>query len=157
MRNLARRLIARWIPAGQSRAGRLIRWPLRVVPSHWTARILTGPNQGFRWIVGASSHGCWIGNYERVLADQLWSVLSPGDVFYDLGANAGYYTLLGSRAVGAGGEVVSIDPLSRNLSFLKKHVALNELANVRVVEAAVVEEEGSVNLSSSSGPSQARV
>ena len=37
-------------------------------------------------------------------------VLRPGDTFWDLGANAGYHTLMGARAVGPTGRVIAVEP-----------------------------------------------
>lgn len=157
MLNFLRYVISRWVPTHQSRVGRVLRWPLRAIPEEAEVRILTGPNQGFRWVAGSSSHGCWIGNYERRLADRLWSSLSPGDVFYDIGANAGYYTLLGSRAVGPGGEVVAFEPVPENLSKLNRHLSINRIRNVDVFEVALLDRTGEVRLALDRGPSQARL
>jgi FkbM family methyltransferase len=78
-------------------------------------------------------------------------------VFYDVGANVGYYTLLGSRAVGPEGKVLAFEPLPRNLSYLHRHLALNGITNVDVVQAALLDHEGNVAFESEGGPSQARV
>lgn len=157
MVNLLRHLISRWIPTYESPVGRVLRWPLQAVPDDSELRVLTGPNRGFRWVAGSSSHGCWIGNYERPLADQLWSSLSPGDVFYDIGANAGYYTLLGSRAVGPEGEVKAFEPVPENVSKLMHHLLLNGIANVDVFEVALLDRSGRVCLALDDGSTQARL
>ncbi len=62
--------------------------------------------------------------------------LNSGDVFFDVGANVGYYTVLGSRIVGEGGQVISFEPLVRNLSHLYRHVTVNKLQNVSIIPLA---------------------
>ncbi len=53
-----------------------------------------GPLRGKKWIVGSSTHGCWIGSYEHKKQRTFWLSLRPNDVVYDIGANVGFYTLL---------------------------------------------------------------
>lgn len=157
LRNLGRRLADRCVPNGQSFVGKALRWPLSVIPKDVHVSVVSGPNRGMRWIVGASVHGCWVGTYERPIADWLQAHLSEGQVFYDIGANVGYYTILASRAVGPSGRVIAFEPLPRNLRFLEQHVSLNQLRNVQIVPCAVVERGGLVYLDSEDSPSQARV
>ncbi len=56
---------------------------------------------------------------------------------FDVGANVGYYSLLASLLTGEKGSVYSFEPLPENISYLKKHIELNKLKNVNVVENAV--------------------
>lgn len=73
--------------------------------------------------------------------------VKPGDVVYDIGANVGPYTLLASSLVGAAGRVVAIEPFPANLDYLKRHLALNHVSNVQIVEGAAYENDGKVRLS----------
>lgn len=52
-------------------------------------------------------------------------VLRPGDLFVDIGANAGAYTLLGCGVAGASG--VSVEPIPETYSRLVANLALNQL------------------------------
>lgn len=149
---MIRRLVSDRIPNSRSALGRVLRWPLHLLPDEMVVPVIMGPNRGLRWIVGGSVHGCWIGSYEWLMADELASTLSAGDVFYDVGANVGYYTLLASRAVGSNGRVIAFEPLPRNVRFIRRHVALNDLANVEVVTAAVVEDDGAVSFDPGDSP-----
>ena len=45
-----------------------------------------------------------LGLYEPEVARFIDEKLGPGDVFYDVGENAGYFTLVAARAVGLNGE-----------------------------------------------------
>jgi FkbM family methyltransferase len=122
--------------------GRLMRLPLRLVPSGAVVRIMQGSLRGCRWIAGSSFHGCWLGSYEydkRILFE---TMVSEGFTVFDVGAHVGFYTLLASTAVGAEGQVVAFEPVPRNLSYLRRHLQLNHIENVTVVEAAVSDTPG---------------
>lgn len=130
------------IISNQNKLGRLLRIPLRLIPPTSVMPILQGPLRSSKWIAGAGNHGCWLGSYEQQKGTAIAKALSPGDVFYDIGANAGYYTLLGSRMVGKTGYVYSFEPLPLNLNFLRKHIHLNSIENSSVLEVAVTAYDG---------------
>lgn len=111
--------------------------------------ILQGPLRGKRWIAGSSTHGCWFGTYEIETQRAFCGVAKPGDVVYDVGANVGFYSLLGSLCVGPTGRVYCFEPLPRNITDLRKHIAINRLANCEVIEAAVSSTEGRTGFDSS--------
>lgn len=117
--------------------GALLRLPLRAIPKSAVVRVRSGINKGLRWVVGSSIHGCWLGHYEIEKQAIVRRLVTPGMKVFDVGANAGFYTLAFSRLVGKGGHVWAFEPLEANLQNLRRHVALNELANVTVVQAAV--------------------
>jgi FkbM family methyltransferase len=52
--------------------------------------------------------------------------LKKGDTFLDIGANVGFYTLLSSKIVGAGGMVIAIEASPSTFSLLKHNLKLNE-------------------------------
>lgn len=122
--------------------GRAIRAPLRLIPKSAAVPIMSGPNRGMRWIPGSLTHGCWLGTYERHSAKFIASQVQPGMTVFDVGANVGYYTLLMSRRVGHTGRVFAFEPNQANIAILKKHILLNGLKNVEVIEAAVSDEAG---------------
>lgn len=123
----------------ESFAGRILRAPLRLIPSETVLPVLQGPMRGARWIAGSHNHGCWLGSYEADKQHVLPAIVRPGQTVYDIGANAGFYTILMSRLVGPAGTVVSFEPLPRNIAYLRRHIELNNCANVTVVEAAVAD------------------
>jgi FkbM family methyltransferase len=79
----------------------------------------------------------WFGQWEPLLSAWMWAALGPGEVFVDVGANAGYFTLLASTAVGPSGQVVAIEPSARTRTALEANLARNAAGNVRTVGAAV--------------------
>lgn len=70
---------------------------------------------------------CWE-PYETALTIQH---LKPGDVYVDVGANIGYYTLVAARCVGTTGRVISYEPDTDNFTLLNTNIALNALPQVQ--------------------------
>jgi len=86
----------------------------------------------------------WFGVWEPPLSDWIRRALRPGDVFVDVGANIGWFTLLAARAVAPGGSVVAIEASPDTARRLEEALALNQIDNVRVVQAAAAEHEGTL-------------
>ena len=122
--------------------GSLVRWPLRLIPRGHVVSVRGGINRGARWIAGSSTHGCWLGTYEPEKQALVARLARPGMVAWDVGANAGFYTLAFSRLVGDSGRVYAFEPLAENVRNLLEHVRLNRAANIRVVQAALSDRDG---------------
>lgn len=105
-------------------------------------RIRGGPNRGLRWSLAAAGRGFWSGSFERERTRALAALVRPGDRVWDGGAHQGYVTLLASRRVGSEGRVASLEPSGYNRWYLERHVAWNDLDNVRVVPVALASEDG---------------
>jgi FkbM family methyltransferase len=69
----------------------------------------------------------YLGTYEREETGMAWRWLRPGMTFLDVGANAGYFTLLASRRVGQGGRVIAVEPGPYVHGRLARVVAANGL------------------------------
>ena len=69
-------------------------------------------------------HGIWE-PYETALVRQY---LSEGDTFLDIGANLGYYAVLGALAVGEKGRVFAFEPEPDNFQLLQRNLQRNALA-----------------------------
>src|SRR5882672_11081697 len=67
--------------------------------------------------------------------------IKPGTTFYDIGANVGFYSLLASELVGSG-RVYAMEPLAANIAYLRRHLELNRVHNVEVMEMAISDEVG---------------
>lgn len=122
--------------------GKLLRLPLRLIPKGMVLPILQGQLRGKKWIVGAGEHGYWLGSYEYNKRLAFERLVDPDMVVYDIGANVGYFTLLASGLTGPEGRVVAFEPLPRNIRYLRRHVQINHLENVKVIEAAVSDHDG---------------
>ncbi|HEY0371125.1 MAG TPA: FkbM family methyltransferase [Thermoanaerobaculia bacterium] len=132
--------------------GRAIRLPLRLVPRDAVLRVLSGPLLGRRWIAGAATNGCWLGTYERFAQRIFVEHVRPGSVVYDVGANAGFFTLLASKLAGPSGAVYAFEPMERNLRYIREHLRLNRTGNVHVVPMAVSDRTGPVRFAAAHNP-----
>jgi FkbM family methyltransferase len=83
---------------------------------------------------------------ERKLLEHLASMLKPGDVVYDIGANMGLYAVFLAQAVGAQGQVIAFEPEPHYCERLRGNAALNGLRNIRVSCLALGEHSGELEL-----------
>ena len=65
-----------------------------------------------------------------------------GDVFLDIGANIGWYSMLFSRMARPGSRILAFEPDSLNSQLLRENVRMNGADSVEVIEAAVAESSG---------------
>ncbi len=130
--------------------GRMLRFPLRLIPKSAQVPILSGPLRGCRWIVGSGHHSYWFGSYELPTQKRFCQTAQMGWVIYDIGAHVGFYSLLGAVLVGDAGYVIAFEPNPRNVCYLRKHIALNALTNITVSESAVTNISGIVDFSATS-------
>ncbi len=135
-----------------SRLGRSARAAMNLMPRDTVLPILRGPLRGKKWVVRSSFQSCWFGVYEYEKQVVFQQSVRKGDVVYDIGANVGFYTLLASELVGSEGTVVAFEPLPRNLALLRRHVHLNGLSNVEIIEGAVSEEAGTARFAAEGLP-----
>lgn len=120
-----------------SSIGRVLRCVLNLIPKSYVAKVRGGVNKGSRWVIGTSIHRCWLGSYEVDKQVLLERMIKPGSVVWDVGANAGFYTLALSRLTGPQGHVYSFEPFGSNVQMLNRHVELNNLRNTTVVQCAL--------------------
>ena len=83
--------------------------------------------------------------YEPQMTRLLQLVLRPSDVFVDVGANEGYFSVLAATLVGDG-RVHSIEPQSRLQAVLKENIRLNACSSVIVHPVALADCPGKVQL-----------
>ncbi len=74
-------------------------------------------------------------------------VLQRGDIFIDVGANIGLFTLLAASKVGENGKILSVEPIKQNLHYLYTNIKINNLQNVLVKEAALADKFQDINFS----------
>ena len=90
-----------------------------------------------RWLLGTNclgGHAMTLGGFRRLVA--------PGDVFYDVGANIGYYAMYVLRHFPVG-RLVAFEPMTANVQLLRDNVRLNGYGDrVRVFDVALGDTEG---------------
>jgi FkbM family methyltransferase len=91
-------------------------------------------------LIGWSIH--FFGAYEPEVRAEIRRRLRPGDTAIDVGANAGWHTLLMACRVGPGGRVVAVEPNPSSRERLEHGIAINRLTNVRVDPRALADRAG---------------
>lgn len=88
-------------------------------------------------------------HYEPKETSVFLSMLKPGDTVLDVGANIGWYSIIGAMKVGDLGSVISIEPENRNFALLLKNIEINSLGNITPYNLAAsdVSEERILHLS----------
>lgn len=77
--------------------------------------------------------------------------LNKGDVFVDVGAHIGFYSLVASRQVGDSGRVISIEADPEMCKRLNRNIELNKISNIEVLNFGVSNKEEVLRLQISDG------
>jgi FkbM family methyltransferase len=84
-------------------------------------------------------YGC----YDYPITRLIETLIVPGMVFLDIGANAGFFSLLASARCK---QVFAFEPLPANLRRIARNIEINRLKNVSVIGKAVGDREGTATL-----------
>lgn len=90
------------------------------------------------------------GVWEPYETELLLALLRPGDVFVDVGANIGYFSVIAGAVVGSGGAVHAFEPHPGNYELLCANLLLNDLQDsvaTYAVGLAAEERQGRLFLS----------
>jgi FkbM family methyltransferase len=134
-------------------AGRLqFQMPFLSKPINYLGQLLAGSGviqrgagKGLRFNGRGCSPGYVAGTSELLEQSLILKHLARGGVFYDVGANAGFYAVIGARAAGPTGQVYAFEPMPTLAERIRENGRLNSMANLMVVEAAVSNSDGTVN------------
>ncbi len=121
--------------------GPALRWAgAKLIPrdSLTWVQVQHGPAKG-TWLQlnPRTGSGYFQGHVEPEVQTVLQEYLRPGMVFYDIGANIGFFSLLAARLVGSQGRVVAFEADPEIASRLRENIAHNPDVLVSVVEKAV--------------------
>lgn len=111
---------------------------------------MAGPLKGYRWTTG-SSYEYLIGNYENpAMLTAFASWVKPDSVFYDLGANIGFHSLLANRYISKG-KIYAFEPLPSNAALFNEHLRLNKKLisndNIQFFPIAISDKEKDIRFS----------
>lgn len=87
------------------------------------------PNNQFQYNI------IW-GYYEDSVRSLIKKLLKSGDIFVDIGANIGYFSILSQSIVGKEGQVYSFEPNIEALANLRENARLNNSKNITVIPKA---------------------
>lgn len=112
---------------------------LKIIAPHGIRRTMNGSDD-LRLLPSAR----WVSeSYEPDLWHQMIGSLGPGDLFIDVGAYIGLYTVAAAKRVGANGRVIAFEPDRDNFHQLLRHVKLNEVqARVELHNVALSDRPG---------------
>lgn len=82
--------------------------------------------------------------YEPHVTRQIREILRDGDVFVDLGANIGYFSMLASSILKTGGKVIAFEPNPTNVQLIYQSIRSCNASNVFVYPYAASDCNGIV-------------
>lgn len=122
---------------------RVLRWCVGHYPEGSVVTIASGQAQGMKYKrFHRYVNGFWLGHFELEVQDAVARELHAGDGFMDVGANAGFFSLLAVKKVGPSGWCISFDPDPDNYESLCMQIELNQPAQWRAVREAIAEKPG---------------
>ena len=108
--------------------------------------IRKGVGAGLRFDPAGSNFDYLLGTNEEPVQNTLSRVLKMGDVFYDIGANVGFFTMIGAKLVGSTGMVYAFEPVPRLAQAVHRNACQNRFWNVNIIERAVGDRNGADTL-----------
>jgi FkbM family methyltransferase len=134
------------MPGNLNRLGRGFRkaWCALLPRRMWLRRrmpcgaLVSGPNRA-----GFGGRGFFVfGEALEPELEYLHHFLRKDDVFMDVGANSGVFSMKAAACVGPGGLVVSVEPLPEMFCVLHRNVSRNGFGNVRIRNFAAGDRAG---------------
>ena len=116
------------------------------------------PHQGMRHATVAGSYAMrldlanvihrqiYMGCFANAMTRWTKALLGAGGTFLDIGAHAGYFSLMASDRVGRGGQVFAVEPNPVVFSALQAHLSANRISHVAACNYGLAECEGSTEL-----------
>lgn len=138
--------------AGETRGHRAWR-PLFAWLSHGSLTVASGLGGGLRMdlshlpISHAHIGSLAFGNLETSVQEAMLRHLAKGGVFYDVGANLGFFAMLGAHMAGfEEGRSYAFEPTPDNAAAIRRNAQLNSIPNLTVIEKAVSAQTGRAQL-----------
>jgi FkbM family methyltransferase len=132
---IARSLPISWLESLPSK-GKLGRFA-RVGLIKRDVTIKHGVAAGLKFNAGAYNLDTVLGIYEMPVQETLAQYLKPGDIFYDIGANVGFFTIVAAKLVGSLGKVYAFEPEAENIATLRHNAQINQFTHVSAIAKAV--------------------
>jgi len=130
---------------------RLLRWGEPVIEIESEAG-------SFKWEIDElTSQGFVLGTYEPHMQRAFVQFVKPGFTVYDVGAHAGYHSLVSGKLVGNNGTVIAFEPNPSNLKSILRQLRANPECRVSVRGVALSDQCGMATFDTSPGSSQGRL
>jgi FkbM family methyltransferase len=88
----------------------------------------------------------YMGCFANAMTRWAKALLRPGGSFFDVGAHAGYFSLIAADRVGCDGRMVAVEPNPVVFATLRAHLAANRISHVEACHWGLAERDGSVEL-----------
>jgi FkbM family methyltransferase len=88
----------------------------------------------------------FLGNFDPVGIRFIKNQLYEGEIFVDIGANVGAYSLIASKLVGKSGKVIAFEPASKSFLRLLKNISLNGITNIIPERFVVIDKSSHTDL-----------
>ena len=110
-------------------------------------KVFAGPLKGYKWSTN-SNYEYITGKYENgIIQEEISEWFKSDTVFYDLGANVGYYSFLANQFI-ITGEIYAFEPVPRNTAIFQSHLKPNsnkiKNQNIHLLPFAVSDKEQTV-------------
>ncbi len=111
---------------------------------------MDGPLKGYAWST-SSSYDYILGQYEDPATLKLFiSWLKPGVVFYDIGANVGFHSLV-ANLINSEGKIYAFEPIPAVRKIFEEHIKRNKRHivnnNIQLLPIAISDSEKTVEFS----------
>ncbi len=127
---------------------------LRAVLIRSAGVIKHGEGAGLTFDARGGFAGYLLGTSEPEEQKAVVSFLEPGSVFFDIGANIGFFSTIAARAVGPKGRFYAFEPSENSAANAERNARLNGFDQVTVVRAAVCDKNGKAWLQTALPPDQ---
>lgn len=91
-------------------------------------------------------HIYFLGYFDSAGITLIKNRLKEGNVFIDIGANVGSYTLVAAKHVGETGKVIAFEPVGTAYDRLIENISLNNIANIEPERKAVYNKNQNLEL-----------
>ena len=88
----------------------------------------------------------YMGCFANAMTRWAKALLRPGGSFLDVGAHAGYFSLIAADRVGRDGRVIAVEPNPTVFATLRAHLAANAIAHIEACHWGLAERAGPVSL-----------
>ena len=112
-----------------------------------TNKVFLGKNKGFKYRFNEDLNlDMMLGIHEPNTFEVFDLFVKEGMVVADIGANVGYFSRFLSKKIGPKGRLFSFEPIPQTFERLSETIILNELNNITLVNAAVGDTNGDLNI-----------
>lgn len=109
-----------------------------------------GPLVKMKWIAWCGKRFL-NGTYEPCKTEAVLKMVGLGQTTFDIGGHVGYYAIIQAQQVGVEGHVFVFEPRPLNISYIKRHIRVNQIENVTLIESAVSDTVGEAKFESRVG------